>query len=71
MDRLADARTYVCSLEQSTEPLTFLLDPAMYSYCEKTSTVLSTETEKPIVTPDQCFASRRAAKDTKDTKNIQ
>ena len=62
MDRIADPRTYICAVEQSIEPTEFLLDPVKYSYCEKHSVVMTEDVEKPIMTPEQCFASRRTAR---------
>ena len=62
MNRLADPRIYVCSLEQSQEPGEYTLDNVKYAYCKKTSEVLTPETETPINSLDQCFAERRQAK---------
>lgn len=60
MERIADPQTYVCAVEQSVEPAELSMDPVYYSYCEKVSSVLSPEVEKPITTPQECFIKRRA-----------
>jgi hypothetical protein len=60
MDRIADPQTYICAVEQSVEPAQLSMDPVYFAYCEKPSTVLSPEVEKPITTPAECFIKRRA-----------
>lgn len=62
MDRLADPRIYQCQLEQSVEPLEYVLDQSKYAHCEKINSVLKPEIEKPISSLEECFATQRARK---------